>query len=211
VRPGLELSLGPGRVCRRAEVSRHTWYRYWAADEAGFLDELLAAALDAAPGSLADGLAPEPTGPPTAGADAETAWALAAETVVRAHFAAVTARPTVMAHLVAAALSWEDRFSEREAGIRPSSVPEVLRRFHERLHLALRAAYADLLRRSARRPAPDSGLVGLVEGVAALADGFALRAGAADAPATADQFARTAVGLVDALTVAEPGAGLGRG
>src|SRR5215467_9847658 len=46
VRRGLEHALGPGPVTLRADVSRQTWYRYWRADDSGYLDELLSAALD---------------------------------------------------------------------------------------------------------------------------------------------------------------------
>src|SRR5436189_2918818 len=46
VRRGLEHALGPGPVTQRAEVSRQTWYRYWRADDSGYLDELLVTALD---------------------------------------------------------------------------------------------------------------------------------------------------------------------
>lgn len=194
VRRGLEHALGPGPVATRADVSRQTWYRYWRADDSAYLDELLLTALDLVgillgPRLQALGAAPPDTPP------REQAVALA-----RAHFTLVTQRRVAIPHLVGVVLALEDRFLEAEAGIRPTSAPEIVREFQHRAHTALLEAYRDVLRVWDRVPAEGMGLDRIVTLIAALADGLALRQIADPDGATGDIFADAAVGLLESLT-----------
>jgi hypothetical protein len=65
-------------------------------------------------------------------------------------------------------------------------------------------AYRELLEAWGRRPRPGTGLGQLVESIAALADGFALRAIADPERSSGEQFAPAAVTFLEALTVPDP-------
>jgi hypothetical protein len=196
VRRGLEHALGPGPVTQRAELSRQTWYRYWRADDSAYLDELLAVALDTVTFLLGPRLAVLSQG---AGDGRE-----AAEALIRAHFTMVTQRRIAIPHLVGVVLALEDRHLEAEEGTRPTSAPEIVREYQNRVHDALEDAYGALLNGWGRRPG-GTGLARIVDLVTALADGFALRQVVDPEGASEDEFAQTAVGLLEALT--EPVAG----
>ncbi len=194
VRRGLEHALGPGPITKRADVSRQTWYRYGRADDSAYLDELLLTALDLVgillgPRLQALGAAPPDTSP------REQAGALA-----RAHFTLVTQRRVAIPHLVGVVLALEDRLLEAEAGIRPTSAPEIVRDFQRRAHAALLGAYGDVVRVWDRLPGPGLDLDRIVTLIAALADGFALRQIADPDGANGDTFADAAVDLLESLT-----------
>jgi hypothetical protein len=195
VRRGLEHALGPGPVTKRAEVSRQTWYRYWRADDSQYLDELVRAALDTVTllvGPHLRALASS-TDLPTGEA--------AAVALAREHFALATQGRVAIPHLVGVMLALEDRHLEAEAGIRPTSAPEIVRTYQARIDEALRDAYGALLDRWRRHPLPGSDLGRVVALLSALADGFALRH-VADPDGTADdEFANAAVGLLTAVTL----------
>ena len=195
VRLGLEHALGPGRVTRRADVSRQTWYRYWRADDSTYLEELLRANLDTVTLLLRPRLAVA-----TAGASDGRAAARALST---AHFALVTRRRVAIAHLLGVALALEDRVLEEEEGTRPTSAPEIVQAYQARVHAALTDAYRDLLERWGRTPRPGTDLEQIVDLVAALADGVALRSLVDPEGASGDEFAPAAVALLEALTCAE--------
>jgi hypothetical protein len=192
VRRGLEHALGPGPVTTRAEVSRQTWYRYWRADDSAYLDELLRVALDTVTFLLGPRLAVLAN---TGRDGVEAAQALA-----RAHFTLVTQRRIAIPHLVGVVLALEDRYLEAEDGIRPTSAPEIVREYQSRIHDALGDAYGALLDRWGRVPRPDTDLHAIVDLVAALADGFALRQVVDPEGATEDAFAQSAVDLLAALS-----------
>jgi hypothetical protein len=211
VRRGLDHALAPGPVAQRADVSRQTWYRYWRADDSAYVEELLAVTLDAGSSRLAQQLAAAAThaDPVTDDDDAiEQALLLA-----RAHFRLVTQPRIAIPHMIATALAIEDRYLAVEEGLRPSSAPEIVRRYHERIQVVLVDAYGALLWRWGRRPAPGSDLAHIVNILAALADGFALRSPWNSRPGDddGDRFARAAVALLEALSVADPGAYRGSG
>jgi hypothetical protein len=100
---------------------------------------------------------------------------------------------------VGVVLALEDRYLEAENGTRPTSAPEIVREYHQRVHDALEDAYGTLLDRWGRRPV-GTDLSRIVDLVTALADGFALRQVADPDGASEDEFAQTAVGLLEALT-----------
>ncbi len=186
---------GPGPVTQRAEVSRQTWYRYWRADDSAYLDELLGVALDTVTfllGPRLDVLAA------SGGDGPEAATALA-----RAHFTLVTQRRIAIPHLVGVMLALEDRFLEDEGGIRPTSAPEIVRDYQARVHGALADAYGAVLERWQRRPRADTDLARIVDLLAALADGFALRQVVDPDGPNEDEFAETAVHLLEVLTVSD--------
>src|SRR6516165_4696238 len=131
VRRGLEHALGPGPVTKRAAVSRQTWYRYWRADDSAYLDELLLTALDLVGILLGPRLQALAAAAPAA-TPREQALMLA-----RAHFTLVTQRRVAIPHLVGVVLALEDRFLEAEAGIRPTSAPEIVSDYHTGVHAAL--------------------------------------------------------------------------
>jgi hypothetical protein len=193
VRRGLEHALGPGPVTQRADVSRQTWYRYWRADDSAYLDELLSVALDTVTFLLGPQL--------SALARSDQVGREAASALARAHFTLVTQRRVAIPHLVGVVLALEDRFLEAEDGIRVTSAPEIARQYHARVHDALADAYGSLLERWQRSPRPDTDLDAIVELIAAVADGFALRHVADPDAATEHTFAQAAVGLLEALTV----------
>ena len=199
VRRGLEHALGPGPVTQRADVSRQTWYRYWRADDSAYLDELLGVALD----TVTFLFGPRLSVLAASGGDgADAATALA-----RAHFTLVTQRRIAIPHLVGVMLAVEDRFLEAEGGIRPTSAPEIVRDYQARVHSALADAYGAVLARWQRRPRADTDLDRIVDLLAALADGFALRQVVDPHGPNEDEFAQTAVRLLDVLTVPEGSAG----
>jgi hypothetical protein len=192
VRRGLEYALGPGAVTVRAEVSRQTWYRYWRADDSEYLDDLLRASLDTVAlllGPRLHGLAMTEPGNP------EGAYNLA-----RAHFALCAQRRIAIPHLVGVVLALEDRFLEAEDGIRPTDAPEIVREYQRRVHEALVDAYSTLLDRWGRSAIVGTDIARIVALVGALADGFSLRQVVAPDGATEDEFAASAVGLIEALT-----------
>ncbi len=193
VRRGLEHALGPGPVTQRADVSRQTWYRYWRADDSAYLDELLGVALDTVTFLLGPRLTVLAAGGDD-GPDAATALA-------RAHFTLVTQRRIAIPHLVGVMLALEDRFLEAEDGIRPTSAPEIVRDYQARVHGALADAYEAVLGRWQRRPREHTDLDRIVDLLAALADGFALRQVVDPDGPNEDEFARTAVHLLDMLTI----------
>ena len=192
VRRGLEHALGPGPVTQRADVSRQTWYRYWRADDSAYLDELLTVALDTVTFLFAPRLR-SLTSDEAPGREAASALA-------RAHFTLVVQRRIAIPHLVAVVLALEDRYLEDEDGIRPTSAPEIVHDYQARVHAALTRAYGELLDAWGRRPRPGIDVGGIVELVAALADGLALHHVARPDDADDERFARTAVGLLEALT-----------
>ncbi len=192
VRRGLEHALGPGPVTTRADVSRQTWYRYWRADDSAYLDELLRVALDTVTFLLGPRLAVLAN---TGRDGVEAAHALA-----RAHFTLVTQRRIAIPHLVGVVLALEDRHLEAENGIRPTSAPEIVRDYQLRVHDALYGAYGALLDRWGRVPRADTDLHAIVDLVAALADGFALRQVVDPDAATEEAFAQSAVDLLTALS-----------
>jgi hypothetical protein len=193
VRRGLEHALGPGPVTQRADVSRQTWYRYWRADDSAYLDELLGVALD----TVTFLLGPRLTVLAASGGDGPDA----ATALARAHFTLVTQRRIAIPHLVGVMLALEDRFLEAEDGIRPTSAPEIVRDYQTRVHRALVDAYGEVLGRWQRRPRPDTDLDRIVDLLAALADGFALRQVVDPDGPNEDEFAQTAVHLLDVQTV----------
>src|SRR3954462_14183762 len=93
VRRGLEHALGPGPVTQRAEVSRQTWYRYWRADDSGYLDELLVTAMDTV--AILQG----PRLRAIALDDPDANAAEAATQLAHAHFTLVTRRRVAIPHL----------------------------------------------------------------------------------------------------------------
>ena len=201
VRRGLEHALGPGPVTQRAEVSRQTWYRYWRADDSAYLDELLRVALDTVTFLLGPQLAVL--------ASSGSSGPMAARSLARAQFTLVTQRRIAIPHLVGVVLALEDRFLEDENGIRPTSAPEIVRNYHARVREALADAYGALLEGWDRRPRAGSDLPGIVDLISALADGYALRHVADPSAATQEEFARAAVGLLEAMTEsARPEVGL---
>jgi hypothetical protein len=113
----------------------------------------------------------------------------------------VTQRRIAIPHLVGVRLALEDRFLEAEGGIRPTSAPEIVRDYQARVHDALADAYGAVLERWQRRPRGDTDLGRIVDLLAALADGFALRQVVDPEGPTEDEFAQTAVRLLDVLTV----------
>jgi hypothetical protein len=193
VRRGLEHALGPGPVTQRADVSRQTWYRYWRADDSAYLDELLGVALD----TVTFLLGPRLTVLAASGGDGPDA----ATALARAHFTLVTQRRIAIPHLVGVMLALEDRFLEAENGIRPTSAPEIVRDYQARVHRALADAYGAVLGRWQRRPRPDTDLDRIVDLLAALADGFALRHVVDPDGPNEDEFSQTAVHLLDVQTV----------
>ena len=194
VRRGLEHALGPGPVTQRANLSRQTWYRYWRADDSSYLDELLFTALD----TIAILLRPRLEAIVTSGPD-EPPKAVAA--LAHAHFELVTQRRVAIPHLVGVVLALEDRFLEAEDGTRPTSAPEIVRQFQNRVHDALLAAYGYVLGRWDREPAAGLDLGRIVGLIGALADGFALRHIGDPDGATANTFAEAVVDLLQSVTV----------
>ncbi len=193
VRRGLEHALGPGPVTQRADVSRQTWYRYWRADDSAYLDELLQTALD----TLSILLGPRLRALALAGdADPER---LVGE-LAAAHFALVAQRRVAIPHLVGVVLALEDRYLEAEDGIRPTSAPEIVRDYQDRMQRALLDAYGAALDRWGRRARPGTDLERIIELVGALADGFALRHVVDPDGASVEAFARAAVELLRSLT-----------
>jgi len=199
VRRGLEHALGPGPVTQRAEVSRQTWYRYWRADDSAYLDELLGVALD----TVAFLLGPRLDALGASGGDGPEA----AEALARAHFTLVTQRRIAIPHLIGVMLALEDRFLEAENGIRPTSAPEIVRDYQARIHRALADAYGAVLERWQRRPRAGTDLDRLVDLLASLADGFALRQVVDPDGPNEDEFAQTAVHLLGVLTIQADPAG----
>jgi hypothetical protein len=192
VRRGLEHALGPGAVTVRADVSRQTWYRYWRADDSGYLDELLRATLDTVAILLGPRL--------QALAASECGTAHGAYELARAHFVLAAQRRVAIPHLVGVVLALEDRHLEAEDGTRPTSAPEIVREYHRRVHEALVDAYGTLLDHWERVPNEANDLARIVTIIGALADGFALRQVVAPEGATEDEFATLAVGVIEALT-----------
>jgi hypothetical protein len=192
VRRGLEHALGPGVVTVRADVSRQTWYRYWRADDSGYLDELLGAALE----TIAILLGPRLQ----ALAASECGTALGAYELARAHFALAAQRRVAIPHLVGVVLALEDRHLEAEDGTRPTSAPEIVREYHRRVQDALVDAYGTLLDRWNRAPSPGNDLARIVTIISALADGFALRQVVTPEGVAEDEFATLAVDVLEALT-----------
>jgi len=194
VRRGLEHALGPGPVTQRANLSRQTWYRYWRADDSSYLDELLFTALDTVSillGPRLDSIVASQHAAPQ-----EAAAALA-----HAHFDLVAQRRIAIPHLVGVVLALEDRFLQAENGTRTTSAPQIVREFQRRAHDALLAAYEQVLNRWQREPAAGLDLGRIVELIAALADGFALRHVVDPDDATANTFADAAVDLLRSVTV----------
>src|SRR4051812_4984829 len=183
VRRGLEHALGPGPVTQRAEVSRQTWYRYWRADDSAYLDELLGVALDTVTFLLGPRLAVLAA---TGGDGRAAAAALA-----RAHFTLVTQRRIAIPPPGGVMLAPQDRYLEAEDGIRPTSAPEIVRDYQARVHDALADAYGAVLERWQRQPRADTDLRRIVDLLAALADGFALRQVVDPEGSTEDEFAQT--------------------
>jgi len=192
VRRGLEHALGPGPVTLRADVSRQTWYRYWRADDSGYLDELLRAALD----TIAFLIGPRLH----VLAASEAGTTEGALTLARAHFTLAAQRRVAIPHLVGVVLALEDRYFEAEDGTRPTSAPEIVREYQRRVHEALLDAYGTLLDYWGRAPNKGTDLARIVTLLGALADGFALRQVASPEGAIEDEFAGAAVGLLEALT-----------
>jgi hypothetical protein len=192
VRRGLEHALGPGPVTQRAEVSRQTWYRYWRADDSAYLDELLGVALATVTFLLGPRLA-------VLAASREDG-AVAATALARAHFTLATQRRIAIPHLVGVVLALEDRFLEAEEGTRPTSAPEIVRDYQARVREALADAYGAVLERWQRRPRSDTDLGRIVDVLAALADGLALRQVAGADGVAEDEFAQNAVHLLEILT-----------
>ena len=73
-------------------------------------------------------------------------------------------------------------------------------RKRRRVHEALIDAYATLLDRWRRMPIVGTDIARIVALIGALADGFSLRQVVAPDGATEDEFAASAVGLMEALT-----------
>ena len=195
VRRGLEHALGPGPVAQRAGLSRQTWYRYWRADDSGYLDELTRTALDTVYLLLGPMLtqlrAPRPELAPV-------------ETLVRelarAHVALATQRRVALVQFTVAALAVEDQFLEAESGIRPTAAPAILHDYYQRLREVLARIYGPVLEVWGRTPRPPLTVSDLIAEVMGLADGYALRHVADPELASADRFADTVVALLLGLT-----------
>ena len=112
----------------------------------------------------------------------------AARALSTAHFALVTRRRVAIAHLLGVVLALEDRVLEEEEGTRPTSAPEIVQAYQARVHAALTDAYRDLLERWGRTPRPGTDLEQIVDLVAALADGVALRRLVDPEGASGDEF-----------------------
>ena len=198
LRRGLEHALGPGPVSQRAGLSRQTWYRYWRADDTGYLDELTRTALDTVHLLLRPMLgrlrAPR--------VDGSTPESLLRD-VARAHFSLLTQRRIALVQLCVAALAVEDQFLEAESGIRPTAAPAILHDYYERLTDALVEVYAPLIDHWGREPAPDSTVADLVGRITALADGYALRHIAHPEGPTAEGFGDAVVTTLRDLTVSK--------
>jgi hypothetical protein len=194
LRRGLEHALGPGPVAQRAGLSRQTWYRYWRADDSGYLHELTRTALDTVYLLLGPMLtqlrAPRPDVP--------------VDTLVRelarAHVALATHRRVALVQFTVAALAVEDQFLEAESGIRPTAAPAILHDYYERLREVLARIYGPVLELWGRQPAAPLTMSDLIAEVMALADGYALRHVADPDLAGTDRFADTVLALLLGLT-----------
>lgn len=197
VRRGLEHAVGPGPTTVRARLSRQTWYRYWRADDSGFLDELTRTALDAVHLLLAPMLGQIPETP-----GAEPPEQL--RELARAHLALVTHRRVAFLQLLVATLAVEDQFLEAETGTRTTGAPDVLHDHHDRIVGTLVGVYGPVLAAWGRAPRAPLDEVDVVAHVCALADGFALRWAADPDASLPARFAEAVEALVLALT--EPAA-----
>jgi len=196
IRRGLEHALGPGPVTQRAEVSRQTWYRYWRADNTGYLDELLSVALDTVSFLLDRRLSDIVA---RTGRSRDALGALA-----RAHFALLTQRRIAIPALTGVMLALEDRVLEQEQNLRPTAAPAIAREYTRRVTEAVGRAYGEVLSRDGRVPADHSDLGGFVDLLIALGDGYALRQLAAPEPGADEGFAQIVVDLCEQLTVPAP-------
>jgi hypothetical protein len=197
LRRGLEHALGPGPVAQRAGLSRQTWYRYWRADDSGYLDELTRTALDTVHLLLGPMLAQlrAPRG------DDGQAVALLRE-IARAHVALATQRRVALVQFTVAALAVEDQFLEAESGIRPTAAPAILSDYYERLGAALARIYGPVLEVWGRTPRAPLTTRDLIGEIMALADGYALRHVADPDLAGPDRFADVVVATLQGLTEA---------
>ncbi len=190
VRRGLEFAIGPGSVTQRAGLSRQTWYRYWRADDSGYLDELIRTTLDAVALLLAPRLG-ELSGE---GALLEPPAALHA--VAKGQFALLGQRRVALAQLIAATLAVEDEFTEPAA----SAAHGALHDYYARCRAALVPVYRRILEDWRREPIPPFGVGDIVDVLAALSDGLALRRPAESELGATDRFASAAVAVVTSLT-----------
>jgi len=168
VRRGLEHALGPGPVSHRAGLSRQTWYRYWRADDSGFLDELARTSL-ASVHVLVEPLVERLRSAP------DVAPVTLLRDVARAHFGVLTHRRVALVHLLVATLAIEDQLLEAEMGTRPTAAPSIARDHVVRLDRTLTECYRPVLERMGRRPRPPLDVPDVVRHVSALASGYALR------------------------------------
>jgi hypothetical protein len=113
----------------------------------------------------------------------------------------VTQRDTATPHLVGVVLALEDEHLAAHGALRPTSAPEIVRTFQARARALLGEAYGAVLDRWGRVPHPEITLGRVVESLAALADGFALRRVVDDDRAAEDAFALTAVRVLEAMSV----------
>jgi hypothetical protein len=104
-------------------------------------------------------------------------------------------------HVVGVVLAPEDRHLEAEDGMRPTSAPDIVRDYQRRVPRSARRRERDTSRPLAPHAVVDTDIARIVALVGALADGFSsLRQFAAPDGATEDEFAASAVGLIEALT-----------
>jgi len=193
VRRGLEHALGPGPVAQRAGLSRQTWYRYWRADDSGFLDELTRTALR----SVHVLLEPVLDQLRTLAPDQPE---IALREIARAHFGLVTHRRVALIQLLVATLAVEDQFLEAESGTRTTAATPLLKEHDARLRNTLVSLYGPILEALGRRPRPPFEFSDVMVQIVALADGFAVRHISDPDLATPDRFADAVEATVLAVT-----------
>ena len=172
LRSGLEHSLGPVPVSRRAGVSRQTWYRYWGADQDEFVEDFVRHLLPVSrgmAGAVNDGvsaLAPELH---LLGIDA-------ARDLARVSFFASVDPEYVLTRFVVFSLATEERIvAEREGREVEGGLTAIVREYYDRYTDELAEAYRVMLDSWGREPAPPFDLRGLAVVLTALAAGLSFR------------------------------------
>ena len=206
LRAGLEHSLGPVPVARRADVSRQTWYRNWGAGDGEFVADLVRHLLPVSrgmAGATRDGVAALVPGQ-ALGIDA------ARELARLAFF--VSAEPEfVLSRFVVFALATEERIvAEREGCEELGDLTAIVRDFFDGYTDELAGAYGVMLEGWGREPAPPFDLHSLAVVLTALAAGLSFRR-VVDPEAVPEDLGTAAIlMLAPALTRAKaggPGAG----
>ena len=202
LRQGLEHSLGPVPVSRRAGVSRQTWYRYWGGDADSFAEDLVRRLLHFSRGMagvVSDGVARLVPEQNLMGVDA-------AREMARMSFYASVEPEFVLSRFMVFSLATEERIlAEREGREVEGGLTAIVRDYFDSYTDELADAYRVILDGWGREPAPPFDVRDLAVVLTALVAGLSFRHVVDPDAAPADLGREVILLMAPALTRVKPG------